>query len=300
MELRHLRYFVAVAEAENIRRAAERLHIVQPALSRQMQQLEEELECALFDRLPRGIRLNAAGKAFLESARDILRRTNEAVAHARRVAQGEAGRLHIGFIENASWFGALPKSIRQYRARYPQVGLELHSMFSTEQFEAIGAGRLDAGFCYTLETLPESCQALLLRTDTVVLAVPRHYGWKKRGGVRLAELTTEAFVGLSRSSAPAYVDRIVSATYAGGLSPNIVQEAIDERTLLSLVSAGIGIGFCNSANTGRKPHLVDFVPVVDFALRLPLCFVWNRSNSSAALGAFHSVVARHQDGKQPS
>ena len=109
MELRHLRYFVAVAEEENIRRAAKRLHIVQPALSRQMHQMEEEMECALFDRLPRGIRLNAAGKAFLESAREILSRTDEAVAHTRRVAQGEAGQLHIGFIESASWFGVFPQ-----------------------------------------------------------------------------------------------------------------------------------------------------------------------------------------------
>ena len=295
MELRHLRYFVAVAEEENIRRAAKRLHIVQPALSRQMRQMEEEMECALFDRLPRGIRLNAAGKAFLESAREILSRTDEAVAHARRVAQGEAGQLRIGFIESASWFGVFPKSIQQYRVRYPNVGLDLHPMFSTDQLGAIVAGRLDAGFCYTFEALPEGCQALLLRMDTVVLAVPRRYGWKRRGDVRLEDLKTEAFVGLSRSIAPAYVDRIVSTTYASGLSPNIVQEAIDERTLLSLVSAGIGVGFCNSANEGRKPQLVDLVPVVDFDLRLSLCFVWNQSNSSAALSAFRSVVSHHQD-----
>ena len=295
MELRHLRYFVAVAEEENIRRAAKRLHIVQPALSRQMHQMEGEMECALFDRLPRGIRLNAAGKAFLESAREILGRTDEAVAHARRVAQGEAGQLHIGFIESASWFGAFPKSIQQYRVRYPNVSLDLRPMFSTAQFKAIVAGGLDAGFCYTFEALPEDCQSLLLRMDTVVLAVPRRYGWKRRGDVRLEDLKTEAFVGLSRSIAPAYVDRIVSTTYASGLSPNIVQEAIDERTLLSLVSAGIGVGFCNSANEGRKPKLVDLVPVIDLDLKLPLCFIWKQSNSSAALSAFRSIVSRHQD-----
>ncbi len=295
MELRHLRYFVAVAEEENIRRAAKRLHIVQPALSRQMHQMEEEMECVLFDRLPRGIRLNAAGKAFLGSAREILGRTDEAVAHARRVAQGEAGQLHIGFIESASWFGAFPKSIQQYRVRYPNVSLDLRPMFSTAQFKAIVAGGLDAGFCYTFEALPEGCQALLLRMDTVVLAVPRRYGWKKRGDVRLEDLKTEAFVGLSRSIAPAYVDRIVSTTYASGLSPNIVQEAIDERTLLSLVSAGIGVGFCNSANEGRKPKLVDLVPVIDLDLKLPLCFIWKQSSSSAALSAFRSIVSRHQD-----
>ncbi len=172
-------------------------------------------------------------------------------------------------------------------------------MFSTEQFAAIVAGRLDAGFCYTFEALPTGCQALPLRMDTVVLAVPRRNRGKKRGKLRLTDLKTEAFVGLSRSSAPAYVDRIVSTAYAGGLSPTVVQEAIDERTLLSLVSAGIGIGFCNSANAGRKPPLVDLVPVVDFDLKLPLCFVWKQSNSSAALRSFRSVVARHRDRKRP-
>ena len=257
--------------------------------------MKKRWNATLFDRLPRGICLNAAGKAFLESAREILSRTDEAMAHARRVAKGEAGQLHIGFIENASWFGAFPKSIQQYRVRYPNVGLDLRPMFSTDQFEAIAAGRLDAGFCYTFEALPEGCEALLIRMDMVVLAVPRRYGWKKRRAVRLADLKTEEFVGLSRSMAPAYVDRITSAAYTGGLSPNIVQEAIDERTLLSLVSAGIGIGFCNSANEGRKPQLVDFMPVVDFDLKLPLSFVWKQSNSSAALSAFRSIVMRHKD-----
>ncbi|MCY3684203.1 MAG: LysR family transcriptional regulator [Gemmatimonadetes bacterium] len=290
MELRHLRYFVVVAEEENIRRAAERLHIVQPALSRQMRQLEEELDCTLFDRLPRGIRLNAAGKEFLASARDILASADAAVAHVRRVAKGEVGRLRIGFRETASWFGIFPRAIQQYRARYPNVGLDLQPMFSTDQFEAIAEGTLDAGFCYTFASLPEGCEALPIRIDEVVLAVPRELNWKKRRNVRLVDLKSEAFVGLSRSHAPSYVDGIMATAYAGGLSPNIVQEAVDEPTLMSLVSAGIGIGFCNSANKGRKPQSVDFIRVVDFEFALTLCFAWNQSNSSTHLKALLSIV----------
>lgn len=294
MELRHLRYFVAVAEDENMRHAAGRLHIVQPALSRQIRQLEDEIGYALFDRLPRGVRLNAAGQVFLELAREILSRADEALERTRRVARGEVGRLCIGFIENASWFGAFPAALQQYRARYPKVSLDLRPMFSIDQFEAITAGQLDAGFCYTLEALPAGCETLPLRMDAVVLAVPRRYGWKKRRDVCLHELEDEAFVGLSRSHASAYVDQIRTAADAGGLSPRIVQEAVDERTLLSLVSAGIGIGFCNSANEGRKPQFVDFVPVVDLDLKLPLCLVWQHSNSSATLEAFRVIVMRHK------
>lgn len=295
MELRHLRYFVAVAEEENMRRAAGRLHIVQPALSRQIRQLEDEIGSALFDRLPRGVRLNAAGQVFLELAREILSRVDEALERARRVARGEAGRLCIGFIENASWFGAFPNAIQQYRVRYPNVSLDLQPMFSIDQFEAVASGKLDTGFCYTLEELPEECEVRPIRTDTVVLAVPRRYGWKKRRDVCLHELQGEAFVGLARTHASAYADRIRSTAYAGGLLPRIVQEAVNEATLLSLVSAGIGLGFCNSANERRKPPFVDFVPVVDFDLKLPLCLVWKQSNSSAALKAFREIVARYTE-----
>ena len=199
MELRHLRYFVAVAEDENMRHAAGRLHIVQPALSRQIRQLEDEIGYALFDRLPRGVRLNAAGQVFLELAREILSRADEALERTRRVARGEVGRLCIGFIENASWFGAFPAALQQYRARYPKVSLDLRPMFSIDQFEAITAGQLDAGFCYTLEALPAGCETLPLRMDAVVLAVPRRYGWKKRRDVCLHELQDEAFVGLART-----------------------------------------------------------------------------------------------------
>ncbi len=190
MELRHLRYFIAVAEEENIRRAAEHLHIAQPALSRQMHQLEEEIECALFDRLPRGIRLNAAGQAFLESAREILDQTQAAIVHVRRVANGQAGQLRIGFRENACWFGVFPNAIQKYQARFPDVGLDLRPMFSRDQLQAIDEGSLDGGFCYTFESVPEGCEALPLRMDTIVLAAPRRYGWKKRRDVRLEGVST--------------------------------------------------------------------------------------------------------------
>lgn len=292
MELRHLRYFVAVAEEENIRRAAERLHIVQPALSRQMHQLEEELGCALFDRLPRGIQLNATGKEFLSAAREILNRADAAVSHARRVAKGQTGQLSLGFIETASWSGIFPKAIQQHRARYPDVRLELRPMSSIDQLEAIAAGTLDAGFCYIFEALPEGCEARQIRIDEVILAVPSRLGWKKRRNVRLVDLKSEAFVGISRAHAPAYVDRIMATAYTGGLSPDIVQEVVNESTLLSLVSAGLGVGFCNSAHKGRKLQFVDFVRVVDFELKLTLCFIWKRSNSSAVLNTFRSIATR--------
>src|SRR5882724_6975912 len=150
MELRHLRYFVAVGEEEHYGRAARRLHIAQPALSRQIQDLEAEIGFQLFDRLPRGVKISTAGRQFLEDARRILRQVEEATERARRVARGQSGTLRVGFTENASWHGVVPDSFRHFRERIPDGELQLNPMASLEQLEAVRAGQLDAGFIYNM------------------------------------------------------------------------------------------------------------------------------------------------------
>src|ERR1041385_7012094 len=132
MELRHLRYFVQVAEEQHYRRAAERLRIAQPALSRQIQDLEEEIGFKLFDRLPRGVKLSAAGKLFMEDARRILQQVNEATARAKRVAAGQSGTLRVGFVESVSWHGVVPDSFPQFREPQPDVELQLKPASSQE------------------------------------------------------------------------------------------------------------------------------------------------------------------------
>src|SRR5438309_8575484 len=144
MELRHLRYFVQVAEEQHYGRAAERLRVAQPALSRQIQNLEEEIGFKLFDRLPRGVKLSAAGTLFLEDARRILEAVSEATARATRVARGQSGSLRVGFPENASWHGVVPDSFRQFREQQPDAELQLQPMPSLVQLDAIRSGRLDA------------------------------------------------------------------------------------------------------------------------------------------------------------
>ena len=150
MELRHLRYFLAVGEEEHYGRAAARLRVAQPALSRQIQDLEEEIGFKLFDRMPRGVRISAAGKLFLEDARRILQQLNEATDRARRVARGQSGTLRVGFAENASWHGVVPDSFRRFRERIPDGELQLNPMASLEQIEALMAGHIDAGFIYNM------------------------------------------------------------------------------------------------------------------------------------------------------
>jgi len=143
MELRHLRYFIAIGEEQHYGRAARRLRVAQPALSRQVQDLEEELGFDLFDRLPRGVRLSSAGKLFLEDARRILQQIGEAVARAGHVASGRAGTLRLGFTENSCWRGVVPESFRRFRELQPDAELQLQPAASTEQIEAMRSGRLD-------------------------------------------------------------------------------------------------------------------------------------------------------------
>src|SRR5260221_14503679 len=143
MELRHLRYCLAIGEEENYRRAAQRLHVAQTALSTQIQDLEAELGFKLFDRLPRGVKLSAAGRLFLEDARRILQQVSEAAARAARVARGQSGTLRVGFTENASWAGIVPDSFRRFRERQPDGELRLSPLTTVEQVEAVRSGRLD-------------------------------------------------------------------------------------------------------------------------------------------------------------
>src|SRR6267154_1207913 len=150
MELRHLRYFVEVGEEQHFGRGAQRLRVAQPALSRQIQDLEDEIGFKLFDRLPRGVKISAAGKSFLEDARRILQQVNEATARAKRVAHGQSGILRVGFTESASWHGVVPESFRKFRQEQPEAELQVNPLSSLEQFEAVRSGRLDAGFIFNM------------------------------------------------------------------------------------------------------------------------------------------------------
>ncbi|WP_221313305.1 LysR family transcriptional regulator [Granulicella aggregans] len=283
MELRHLKYFLAVAARENMRRAAGELGIAQPALSRQIADLEREMGVQLFERLPRGLRLSPGGMAFQIEAQKIMDDMGTAVSAARRAARGEAGSLQIGFVDAASWRGAFPKSVHRYRSQFPKVSLHLLPMASAEQLSRIGCGDLDGGFCYSFETIPSECENMPLRFDKMLLGVPQTYRWGKRRDLRLKDLSDEPFIWYRRSDAPRFHDALLQTITAAGLPMQIVQEVTNGTSMLSLISAGIGLGFVNSALTDRKPRHVALLPVRDLSLDLPLVFVWRKDNNAATL-----------------
>src|SRR6266550_3566564 len=291
MELRHLRYFVRVAEEQHYGRAAERLRIAQPALSRQIQDLEEEIGFKLFDRLPRGVKLSAAGKSFLVDARRILHEVNEAAARAKRVASGQSGTLRVGFVESVSWHGVVPDSFREFRERQPDAELQLKPASSLEQTEAVHSGRLDAGFVFTIANIGRELAQLPIASLSLMLVVPKGHPLTKFKNLRLRDLNDAAFVWFPRRESPAYYDRLMHECFRGGLkSPHIVQEAVNEATILSLVSCRLGVAFVSGATRWRCPESVALLTVTDLKLPLPLALIWRKDNLSPLLEKFVAAV----------
>jgi len=293
MELRHLRYFVAVGEEQHYGRASRRLRVAQPALSRQIQDLEEEIGFKLFERLPRGVKLNPAGKLFLEDARRILQEISDAAARAARVARGRSGTLRVGFTENASWRGVVPDSFRRFREKQPDAELQLHPAASLDQIEAIRAGRLDAGFVNFMPDADPELDQLAVGNPHVELAVPKRHPLAKLKKARLRDLVDAAFVWFPRWAGPAFYDQMIEACYRGGLkSSRIVQEGNNEATIIRLVSTGLGVGWLLGTARWRSPATVAILPVVDLNVTLRLALAWRRDNTSPLLVSFIAEVAR--------
>jgi DNA-binding transcriptional LysR family regulator len=293
MELRHLRYFVAVGEEQHYRRASRRLRVAQPALSRQIRELEEEVGFKLFDRLPRGVKLSAAGRLFLEDARRILQAVSEAIARSAHVARGQSGTLRVGFPENASWHGVVPDSFRRFREQQPDAELQLQPAASLELLDAIRSGRLDAGFLNFMPNVDPELDQLAVAVHRVELAVPKRHPLTKLKKLRLRELTDASFVWFPRRASPAFYDRLMHECYRGGLkAPRIVQEGLNEATILSLVSTGLGVGWVLGSARWRCPETVAILPVVDLNVPLWLALAWRRDNTSPLVARFIGEVQR--------
>jgi len=296
MELRHLRYFMAVGEEQHYGRAALRLRVAQPALSRQVQDLEEEIGFELFERLPRGVKLSAAGKLFLEDVRRILQDVNDSAARAGRVALGRSGTLRVGFTENASWRGVVPESFRRFRELQPDAELQLQPLGSLEQFEAIRAGRLDAGFVFNMPKTDPELELLPIAVQHIELAALKGHPLTTLKKLRLRDLADATFVWFPRRESPILYDQLMRKCFRGGLkSPRIVQEGLNEATILSLVANGLGVGWVLGTARWRCPQSVVIMSVVDLNLPLPLALAWRRDNPSPLLANFVAEVRRLPD-----
>src|SRR5260370_540268 len=291
MELRHLRYFVAVGEEQHYGRAAERLRVAQPALSRQIQDMEEEIGVKVYDRLPRGVKISAAGISFRGDARRILQQVNEATMRAGRVARGQSGTLRVAFTEFASWRGVVPDSFRQFRARQPDAELQLYPSSSLEQIDALRSRRLDAGFVFSMPQSDPDLDQLLVAIHHLVLAVPKCHPLTRIRNLRLRDMSDTAFVWFPRRQSPAFYDRLMKECFRGGLkTPHIVQEAGDQATMLSLVSCRLGVSFVTDATRWRCPAGVVLLPLADLNLPSTVSLVWRKGRASPLLAKFVADV----------
>lgn len=242
MELRHLRYFVAVAEERHITRAAERLGMQQPPLSQQIHALEAELDTPLFNRKPRGVELTAAGEVLLAHARSILSAVDEASTSVQRTARGEQGRVAVGFTSSAPFHPFVPDMFRRFRERYPRVSLGLEEGGTGDLVEALRDGRLDAAFIRSPISENDGIVAYPMLDEPMLVAIPAgHRLARGTAPLHLAELADEPFVLYRRASGPGLHDAITAACHAAGFSPRTEQEAPRMVATLNLVSAGLGV-----------------------------------------------------------
>jgi DNA-binding transcriptional LysR family regulator len=291
MELRHLRYFVAAGEEQHFGRAAARLHLAQPALSRQIQDLEREIGFLLFERLPRGVRLSAAGNLFLNDVRCILQDVELARRRAECVARGKTGTLRIGIAPTLSVHGVVVDSFREFRRRQPEVELTLNHQLSVHQVEAVSSGRLDAGFVASITPWHEELAHSELAVDRMLLGVPKGHPLTKRQRIRLRDLQNMPFIWFHRWANPTFYDQMMQACARGGLSaPRIVQEATDRDTQLGLVQCRIGLAWLTASTRWHCPRGVVLLPVLDMNVRLPFSLIWKKDNSSPLLQRFVAQV----------
>jgi len=242
MELRHLRYFVAVAETENVSRAALKLHVSQPALSRQVRDLEEEIGFLLLERTAKSVTLTEAGQVFLTESRAVLQRAEEAVKRARAVAGGCAGELHVGYSPTPT-ARILPPTLRAFQAKMPKVRVKLHDLATDEMLEQLHDGKLEVAFIVR----PRKAAALrglrfeeLLR-DPICLAVAPNHPLARFRAVSLADAVKEPFIAYSREDYPDYHDDLEAAFASSKTKPQIAEEHDGVSSLIPAIEAGAGV-----------------------------------------------------------
>jgi DNA-binding transcriptional LysR family regulator len=293
MELRHLRYFLAVAEEGHITRAAERLGMQQPPLSQQIRALERELDVQLLRRLPRGVELTEAGRALLADARAILAHIDHAFTTTRRTARGELGRLVVGFTSSAPFHPFVPRVIRAFRDVAPDIALTLEEGGTIELIDDLRHERVDAAFIRTHVTDPAGLTVNPLLEEAMLLALPTTHALAAGSvdGVPLAALAVETFVVYRRHSGPGLYDAIIAACHAAGFSPRISQEAPRIVSTLNLVAAGLGVALVPESLRRMQMDGVAYRTLRGLPQpRAPLLLATRRADSSAVVRRFIDLV----------
>ncbi|WP_448885574.1 LysR family transcriptional regulator [Citrobacter telavivensis] len=284
IELRHLRYFVAVAEELHFGRAAARLNISQPPLSQQIQMLEQQVGARLLARTNRSVALTAAGKQFLADSRQILGLVNDAAARAERLHLGEAGELRIGFTSSAPFIRAVSDTLSLFRQNYPDMHLQTREMNTREQLAPLSEGALDMGLMRNTP-LPESLHHAVILHEPLMAMIPRVYPLAQKPVVTLAELAKEPFVFFDPHVGTGLYDDILGMMRRYQLSPVITQEVGEAMTIIGLVAAGLGVSILPASFKKVQLNEMCWVPIAEEDAVSEMWLVWSahHEQSQAAL-----------------
>ncbi len=287
MELRHLRYFVAVAEELHFGRAAARVRIAQPPLSQQIRQLEQELGVTLFNRTRRRVELTPAGRAFLEDVRRVFGQVELAVRTAQRASRGEIGQLALGFVPSAD-LDVLPRVLRVWSARFPTVEIELYTLLPRAQLEALRDGHIQLGFL----RLPVDERGLVLESiqrEPLLAALPQGHRLARSARVRLGDLAGETMILFPRHIAPGYYDLYIRACRHAGFTPRVLHPG-SMQTNLGLVSAGLGVALMPASIRNLRRAGVVYRALAPPVPHVEMAVAYRRDHRSAVLPAFLRVL----------
>lgn len=293
MDIRQLRYFVAVAEELNFSRAARRLNLSQPPLSQQVKALEEELGSTLLERTKRSVRLTEPGRLFLAKAKAILAQLDDAGHEVRRAARGEAGEIRIAFTGSVPMFAPFPRFIQAFRERSPSVRVEMGHLSSGAQLQALADRRIDVGFLRpSHQFLPgPAIETRTIWEDELTAVLPAgHRLARARGGVKVADLAAEPFVLFPRGLGCGLHDHVMGLCSAAGFAPRIAQEAREGVTILALVAAGTGVTILPDTYRNASVPGVVQRPLATGDARSRLLLAWRSDDASPLLGRFLAMA----------
>jgi DNA-binding transcriptional LysR family regulator len=305
MELRHLRYFMAAAEEEHFGRASDRLYVTRPAVSQIIADLESELGTPLFERLAHRVKLTAAGRALLPQIQSVMANLEDALEMARRVGQGRSGSLNIGYGSLTLLHSLFRDAIKQFHEQYPDVGLSLVELSTSDQSRALADGRIHAGFMhfgptYSLQRKQRADgvsgqdEAVLdwheIQTGGLGVAVPTDHRFAKRQSLSIAELKGEPLVVIPRSSVSPGYGPVHALCQQSGFEPRIVQEVQSTSSLLNLISVGLGVGMVVISKGFAYPSNLCVIPLED--VQYPTTFVlgWVKGQKEPALERLLEIV----------
>jgi DNA-binding transcriptional LysR family regulator len=296
VELRQLRYFVAVAEAGSFSRAAVRLHVSQPPLSTQIRSLEEDLGVALLARTNRGVSLTRPGQVFYEEVRAVLTRIESARARTLQADRGDVGLLSVGFVSIAD-YGVLPPALKGFRSRFPLVEVQLHELTTDAQIRELRAARLDLGFGLAPVEEPDLSFTTILREE-LILAVPADHPAASGDVIDLRSVSKASYIVPPRDIAPGLYDLTISRCRAAGFAPRIVQNARQMQTVIGLVSCGMGLALVPSSVRNLRRTGVRYLRLRGRPAQIELGILRLR-DSTHALGD-HFVAALQQAARNPT